>query len=110
MRRLWEPPSIVSARRNRAHAHQRHRVGRAHRIPRLLLALHVAGARGVLVADLIDRIPVSRSTLYRDITLLRAVGWRIDMTVEPGVDGPGRQTTVALAAWQRLPKAGDGPA
>lgn len=70
------------------------------RVARTLLALHVAGARGILVRDLIDRVGTSRATLYRVLALLRSVGWRLESMPESerGV------IRLRLAAWQRLPR------
>lgn len=68
------------------------------RIARTLLALHVAGERGILMPDLIDRVQASRATLYRVLTVIRAAGWRIDSERELGF------ARLKLATWQRLPR------
>lgn len=68
------------------------------RVARTLLALHVAGERGILMPDLIDRVQASRATLYRVLAVIRAAGWRIDSEREQGY------ARVKLAAWQRLPR------
>lgn len=73
---------------------------RAVRLPRLLLALHVAGERGVLVEDLLKQMGASHATLYRDFRVLRRAGWRLD-TARDDEDG---RVSYALASWQALPK------
>lgn len=56
------------------------------RVARTLLALHVAGAKGILAPDLIERVQTSKATLYRVLALLRAAGWRIESQPEK-IDG-----------------------
>lgn len=70
----------------------------AARVARTLLALHIAGERGILMPDLIDRVQASRATIYRVLTVIRAAGWRIDSERELGF------ARVKLAARQRLPR------
>ena len=75
----------------------------AERAARVLLALYVAGERGIQAADLIDAVGTSKPTLYRMLALLRGAGWRI--TSERGqVDGVS-VATYTLDAWQTLPRA-----
>lgn len=75
----------------------------AERAARVLLAIYVAGDRGILTQDLIDAVGTSKPTLYRMLALLRSAGWRI--TSERGqVDGLS-VATYTLDAWQALPRA-----
>lgn len=74
----------------------------AERASRVLLAIYVAGERGILVQDLIEAVGTSKPTLYRMLALLRGVGWRI--TSEVGVVDGERTATYTLDAWQQLPR------
>lgn len=72
------------------------------RVARTLLALHVAGERGILMPHLVDRVQTSRATLYRMLAVIRAAGWRIDSERER-VDGVAF-ARLRIAGWQRLPR------
>lgn len=72
------------------------------RVARTLLALYVAGERGILAQDLRDRVGTSKATLYRVLAILRACGWRIDSRPEM-LDGI-KVARLSLASWQRLPR------
>lgn len=74
----------------------------AERAARVLLAIHVAGDRGILAGDLIDAVGTSKATLYRMLALLRGVGWRI--TSEPESHDGVTCARYTLDAWQRLPR------
>lgn len=78
------------------------------RVARTLLALYVAGDRGILVSDLLEQVGTSHATLYRVRQILLAAGWRISSEDET-IDGVtfARWT---IDAWQKLPKLGDGKA
>lgn len=74
----------------------------ADRVAHLLLVLTVAGDRGLLMEELLDRARGSRATLYRDLDRLRRVGWRLVVRYEL-VDGQ-RAAVCRLAGRQRVPK------
>jgi predicted DNA-binding transcriptional regulator YafY len=75
----------------------------AERAARVLLALYVAGDRGILAADLMAAVGTSKPTLYRMLALLRGAGWRI--TSERGSVEGVSVATYTLDAWQVLPRA-----
>jgi DNA-binding IclR family transcriptional regulator len=79
----------------------------ATRVARTLLALHVAGAGGILAADLVARVGASRATVYRVLSVVRAAGWRIESTPE-WLDGV-RVARLSIADWQRLPREQGAP-
>ena len=71
------------------------------RLPRLLLALLVAGEHGATTPRLITRSGGSRSTLYRDLALVRRLGWRLVSTHDAGDGGRAYWRLAARQTWPR---------
>jgi predicted DNA-binding transcriptional regulator YafY len=69
---------------------------------RLVLVLHCAGRRGILLRDLMDSIGASRATTFRDLDRVRDAGWNVLVTMQK-IDGVSL-AAYSLAAGQRVPK------
>lgn len=75
--------------------------GAAGRVARILLALTVAGRRGMTVRALYELTGSVRQTVYRDIARIEQGGWRLEHWTEQGAEG--WEARYALAKSQALP-------